>query len=835
MKYLMLVFTLLVSGTAFAQHAHPSDEATPATLMPGLGDVYHPVSTQNTEAQKFFNQGLAYIYAFNHEEAVRSFKRATELDPQMAMGYWGIALALGSNYNLQAGAPQLKEAYATIQKALTLAGKASNNERSYIEALSKRYTNNPQADSQKLAVEYKNAMRELVKRFPDDLDAATLYAESCMNLRPWKLWSADGKPAEGTLEIIATLESVLRRNPKHTGANHYYIHAIEASPNPERGLPSALRLEGLAPAAGHLVHMPSHIYIRTGDYDDAARSNAEAIVADRKYIEKSGAQGVYPMMYYNHNIHFLASAHAMNGRYADAIKTAKELEANIKPHLKAMPMLEMFAPYTTVALVRFHKWDEILKLPESDRELKITAAFRHFARGLAYAKTAQIESARAEQKALRDKVQAIPADTPFGNSTAVGVLQVAEHLLSGQIAFAQGDNRAAIEQLQKGVEAEDAVSYNEPPDWDLPVREWLGGLFLVNGELAEAEKIFRVELAKHPRNGRALFGLFESLKRQGNASSAQMVRREFDKAWEKADIKLSIEELYQATGKTTLSLLPQMQPLRFANIQLKTGVRLHYAEQGNPAGQPIILLHGYTDSWFSFSRVLPLFGANYHIYALDLRGHGNSERPANGYKVNNFAADVLAFIDAKNLKSVTLVGHSMGSFIAQQVAYNAPERVSRLVLIGSATTVRNREVFDFQQAVNKLTDPVPAQFIKDFQSGTAYEPLPKEFLEQIVAESLKLPASVWRAVLAGLLTHDTRQQLAAIKVPTLIMWGDKDAFFPKSEQQLLVDALAKGVLKVYSNIGHSPQWERPQEVVRDIEEFLVPNKATVSANATQQE
>jgi pimeloyl-ACP methyl ester carboxylesterase len=830
MKYLMLVFTLLISGTAFAQHSHSSGEAKPVTLMPGLGDVHHPVSTQNSEAQKFFNQGLAYIYAFNHEEAVRSFKRATELDSQMAMGYWGIALALGSNYNLQADAPQLKEAYAALQKALSFAGKASDNERGYIEALSKRYTNNPQADLQKLAVDYKNAMRELVKRFPDDLDAATLYAESCMNLRPWKLWSADGKPAEGTLEIIATLESVLRRNPKHTGANHYYIHAIEASPNPERGLASALRLEGLAPAAGHLVHMPSHIYIRTGDYEDAARSNAEAIVADRKYIEKSGAQGVYPMMYYNHNIHFLASAHAMNGRYADAIKTAKELEANIKPHLKAMPMLEMFAPYTTVVLVRFHKWQEILRLPEPERELKITSAFRHFARGLAYSKTAQIENAKAELKALRDKVQAIPADVPLGNSTAVGVLQVADHLLAGQIAFAQGDNRAAIERLQKGVEAEDAVNYNEPSDWDLPVREWLGGLLLVSGEHMEAEKIFRAELAKHPRNGRALFGLLESLKRQGKNSSAHMVQREFDKAWEKADTRLSIEEFYETRGKTTLSQNRQAQPLRFANVQLKTGVRLHYAEQGKAVGQPIIFLHGYTDSWFSFSRVLPLFDANYHVYALDLRGHGNSERPANGYDVNNFAADVLAFMDAMNLNTATLVGHSMGSFIAQQVAYNAPQRVARLVLIGSATTVRNQEVLDFQQAVNKLTDPVPAQFVREFQVGTAHEPLPKDFLEQVVTESLKLPASVWRAVLAGLLAHDSKHQLATIKVQTLILWGNKDAFFPQSEQQLLVTGLAKAVLKVYPDVGHSPHWERPQQIARDIEEFLALNRSATLIN-----
>lgn len=249
------------------------------------------------------------------------------------------------------------------------------------------------------------------------------------------------------------------------------------------------------------------------------------------------------MMYYNHNIHFLASAHAMNGRYADALKAARELEANIKPHLKAMPMLEMFMPYPTVTLVRFRRWDEILKSPEPDPEMKITGAFRHFARGMAHAKTGQISHAEAELKMLRDKSKAIPADTPLGNSTARGVLQVAEHLLAGQIALARGEKQMALEHLRKGIEAEDAVGYNEPPDWDLPVREWLGGALLAGGDYAEAEKVFRAEIAKHPRNGRALFGLIESLKRQGKKDAARFVQREFDKAWEKADTELRVEDL----------------------------------------------------------------------------------------------------------------------------------------------------------------------------------------------------------------------------------------------------------------------------------------------------
>ena len=463
------------------------------SLSAGLGDVHHPVSTRSADAQKFFNQGLANIYAFNHEEALRSFKRVAELDPQVGMANWGIALSLGSNYNLQADAPQIKEAYANIQKALALSAKAPDHERAYIEALAKRYSADPQAERQRLAIDYKNAMSDLVKRYPDDLDAATLYAESMMNLRPWKLWTLDGKPAEGTEEIIAVLESVLRRDPNHTGANHYYIHAVEASPNPDRALPSAARLAKLAPKAGHLVHMPSHIYIRTGDYNEAAQSNADAIIADREYIAKMGAQGVYPMMYYNHNIHFLAAAHAMNGRFADSLKAGRELEASVKPHLKSMPMLEMFMPYSTVVLVRFQKWDEILKTPKPDAELKITTAFWHFARGMAYVGKNQMTSAEDELKAMRATVSTVPAEASIGNNAATDVLKVADEMLSGKIALARGDKKTGIEILYRAAAAEDAVSYNEPPDWDLPVRELLGAALFMNGDYVQAEQVFRAE------------------------------------------------------------------------------------------------------------------------------------------------------------------------------------------------------------------------------------------------------------------------------------------------------------------------------------------------------
>ncbi len=551
MKSILFLMLLLIPVELLAQHSHaPATAPPPVTLESGLGDIDHPVTTTNPGAQKFFNQGLAYIYAFNHAEAVRSFKRSTELDPDLAMGYWGAALALGSNYNVQAEGPALLEAYTYLQKALALAPKASKHEQAYINALSKRYSADLQADQQKLAVDYKNALGELVRNHPDDLDAATLYAESMMNLRPWKLWTHDGRPEEGTLEIVAILEGVLRRNPNHSGANHYYIHAIEASSTAERGLPSAARLGKIAPKAGHLVHMPSHIYIRTGDYYEAAQANVDAIAADREYIAKTRAQGLYTMMYANHNIHFLAAASAMKGRFGEAMRSARELETNVAPNLQAMPMLEMFRPYPIVALTRFGRWDEVLKEPKPDSSLKITTSFWHLARGSAFAASKQTAKAEAELAALRAVNKTIPADARLGNNLAVNVIKVAELALEGKIAFAKGNTKAAFELLNRAVVAEDATSYNEPADWDLPVREVLGGLLLTSGDFAAAESVFRAEIEKRPRNGRALFGLAESLRRQSKDLAARMVQAEFERAWQFADTKLSVATLAGLADET---------------------------------------------------------------------------------------------------------------------------------------------------------------------------------------------------------------------------------------------------------------------------------------------
>jgi len=549
MKSLMLSLVLFgLCMTAFGQHHQTTSEVKPiqsVSLVSGLGKHFHPVSTRNAEAQQFFNQGLTLVYAFNHAEAIRSFVRAAELDPQMAMAYWGIALATGPNYNeTEINAERKKAAFEAVQKALSLAANAPEQERAYIEALAKRFSAEPQADSKKLGVDYKNAMNALVKRYPDDLDAAALYADSLMILNAWKLWTADGKPAEGTEEIVAVLESALARDPNQIAANHFYIHAVEASPRPERALPSADRMAILTPAAGHLVHMPAHIYMRIGDYEAAARSNDSAAKVDRAYIESTGRTGAYAANYYSHNLHFLAAAYSMQGRYADAKKAAEQLENNVRPFVKDLPMLDAFMPTSTFLMVRFQRWDDILKTPEPNREMIVTNALWHWGRGMAYAATGKIENAEKKRDVFASALKAMPAETSFGINRASDVLKIAGYILEAKVATAKGNRRLAIEQLKKAVEAEDVLSYDEPPDWYYPPsRESLGGALLLNGNAEEAEKVFRADLEKNRRNGRSLFGLMESLKAQKKTYSAQSVQREFEEAWKQADTKLRVEDL----------------------------------------------------------------------------------------------------------------------------------------------------------------------------------------------------------------------------------------------------------------------------------------------------
>jgi tetratricopeptide (TPR) repeat protein len=544
-----VLLAALLCPAAFAQQSgQPMKmEAAekPATIMSGLGSLHHPVTTANPQAQHFFDQGFALVYAFNHDEAVRSFKRAAELDPKMAMAWWGIGLALGPNINLDVDPAREKAAYDAVQKAQSLVAGASENERAYIEALAKRYSIDPKADLKKLNTDYHQAMGELAKTYPDDLDAATLYAESGMDLRPWQLWTADGKPAPGTEEIVAVLESVLRRNPNHPGAIHYYIHTVEASPNPERALAYAPKLANLMPAAGHLVHMPAHIYERTGNYEAAVQSNIDAAAADRAYIASSGAKGIYSLMYYSHNLHFLAIANAAQGRLIDALNASKELEANVGPSLREMPMLEGFMTVTPMIYVRFNRWSEIQKLGQVDPAFVGINAVCHFARGMAYASTGDVAGAERERAAFLNSARSIPTEAQYGLNPANKVMSVAENVLSARIAAAKNDHEAALGMLRQALVLEDALAYDEPPIWFLPVREMLGGALFKQGRFAEAEQVFRDDLQRNQRNGRSLFGLWQSLKAQKKDYAATLVQREFEFAWKNADVKLTMQDLWK--------------------------------------------------------------------------------------------------------------------------------------------------------------------------------------------------------------------------------------------------------------------------------------------------
>jgi len=533
----------LSASLVAAQHEHQNPSVSePAKLISGLGNLNHPVSTQNAEAQKFFNQGLTLIYGFNHEEARRSFERAAQLDPKLAMAHWGIALAVGPNYNeAEIDPSRLLAADRALEKAHELAANASENERDYIDALAKRFQ--LKTDLKKCAVEYKDAMAALHKKYPDDVDAAVLYADSLMNLTPWQLWTKDGKPTEFTTEIVATLEDAIKRQPDHIGANHLYIHAVEASRAPGRALPSADKLGNLAPAAGHLVHMPSHIYIRTGDYEAAAKANEDAAKVDLDYIQRAGVKGMYPAMYYSHNLHFLVEAYNRQGNYDAAVASAKRLANNVSGHIKEMPMLEGFLPSVTFVQLRFNRWDEILRLPEPAKEMPVTNALWHYARGVALAGKGQIADAQKERDVFTKSAKGLPGETPFGLNTASSVLKLAEHSLDARIAAAKGDRKAAVEHWRKAVAAQDGLNYDEPPGWYYPARESLGAALLIGGNAAEAEKVFRKDLEENPHNGRSLFGLAESLKKQGQAQAAQKAQREFEAAWKNATTKLRIEDL----------------------------------------------------------------------------------------------------------------------------------------------------------------------------------------------------------------------------------------------------------------------------------------------------
>jgi tetratricopeptide (TPR) repeat protein len=519
-----------------AQTAAKSAKPETMPLYPGLGPVHHHVTTASPLAQKYFDQGLAFTYGFNHYEAELSFQQAAKIDPKMAMAYWGMALVLGPNYNMPGDSDRNRRARETVAYAKTLAPGLSPEERALIDALAKRYGANGGASTAGDQA-YADAMRKVAREYPRDPDVQTLFAESLMDLHPWRLWSSDGKPGPDTIEIVTTLETVLKQAPDNIGANHYYIHAVEASPDPARAMPSAERLGALAPGAGHLVHMPSHIYIRTGRFHAAAEANAHAIKVDQAFLAKSKEKGVYPLVYYTHNVHFLCYAQMIEGRKRDALRTARILETMVSPaDVRAMPMAEFLVPMPYFVEARFAMWDEVLKEPQPPKDLVFSVAMWRYARTIAYLGKHNRAAAGREQRQLDIAIAAIPPDRPLGTSNhALDVAKVAGEIASGEIAAARGSRKQALAHLTEAVRLQDALNYEEPPMWYYPVRESLGDQLLAMGRTREAEAVYRDDLEKNPGNPRSLYGLAQCLSVQGRTDEASRVREQFRKAWRFAD------------------------------------------------------------------------------------------------------------------------------------------------------------------------------------------------------------------------------------------------------------------------------------------------------------
>ncbi|HMN45234.1 MAG TPA: hypothetical protein PKE27_11695 [Povalibacter sp.] len=547
------VALLLSAAPAHGQvpvHKHYDDSkadvpSATGALAPRLQNVgthkFAAVSTCSTAAMPFMHQGLNLAYGFNHAEAGRAFAEAARLDPDCAMAFWGQALVLGPNINAPMAPEEEPKAQALAKQAAALKSKASTTERDYIDALAVRYTGNP--DDRRAADQaFAGAMRALHQKYPQDQDAATIYAESLMDLRPWDYWTRDGQPYAETPEIIAALDGVIKANAVHPGALHYWIHLWEGSRTPEMAEGAADRLLPLAPAAGHLVHMPGHLFQRVGRYSDAQKANQLAIVADEDYITQCKAQGIYPLAYYPHNVHFLWFASTMNGDSKLAIDSARKTAQSVPDAaVKEVPILQSFKLVPDYALVRFGKWDEILALPAAYDSL-FAKGVRHYSRGMAYTRKADYRAAKAELASLQ-KIAVDPAliATPSSMSLNIAdsVLRIAVEVLSGELDAAQKNYDSAIAHLDRAVRYHDALIYTEPDDWHYPVRHSLGAVLLEAGRPVEAETVYWEDLRRNPKNGWALFGLAQALRAQGKQDAAKAVDADFARAWATSDVKLT--------------------------------------------------------------------------------------------------------------------------------------------------------------------------------------------------------------------------------------------------------------------------------------------------------
>jgi tetratricopeptide (TPR) repeat protein len=524
--------------TGYDQPAAPGMPIAPR--LQNLGVHTFKVSTKSSRAQLFINQGVNLAYGFNHAEAARAFAEAARLDPDCAMAYWGHALVLGPNINAPMNPEDEPKAYELVQKAVALKAKASPRERAYIEALATRYTGKAE-DRQKADRAYADAMRKLSKTHPADLDAKTMFAESLMDLMPWAYWSRDGVPYPETSEALATLTQVLAKHPNHPGALHYWVHLWEPTDTPEKAEAEADRLLPLMPGAGHMVHMPAHIYMRVGRHADVVRANEMAAKADEDYIAQCRAQGIYPLGYYPHNLHFIWMGASASGQSRLALESARRL-ANAIPHeaIGTVPILQGFLVVPYWAMVQFGKWDEILADKGPRHDTPFTRGAWRYARARAFVATSRLAEAEQELAELQKLVDdpALKGQVTFSSNSGYAILRIAPDVVAGELAAKRKDWDRATLHLDRAIRYEDALIYQEPPDWYEPVRRSLGAVLLEAGRPEEAEAVFWEDLKKNPETGWSLYGVVQSLEAQGKKAEAARVRERFEKAWKGADVEL---------------------------------------------------------------------------------------------------------------------------------------------------------------------------------------------------------------------------------------------------------------------------------------------------------
>jgi tetratricopeptide (TPR) repeat protein len=540
-KLTSVVVALAIPALAAAQ-SHEMSSPMSAQLFAELGGHHRTITTRARLAQRYFDQGLNLAFAFNHDEAIRSFTAAAQKDPACAFCYWGIAYASGPHINNPTmDADHVKGAWDAVEKAKRLEAKASPTERDLIEALGSRYSSDPNADRGPLEKAYADAMRSVWARHPKDADVGTLFAEAAMDQHPWDLWTPDGTPRPWTEEIVSTLEAVLVLGPNHPGANHLYIHSVEASLRPERAIPSADRLAAdLVPGAGHLVHMPGHVYQRVGRYEDAAAANRRAIAVDDAYVRRVPEQGFY-LMYKAHNHQFLSFSAMSEGRSDEAVRAAREMVAQFPPEMlrEMAALMDGVISLPDFVLVRFGRWDEILRLPTPDPALKASNGLWHWARGHAFAATGKLPEADTELAELARSVASLDEKAPVGFNSAKVILGIASDMLSAELALKRGQSEVAIRRLEAAVAGEDGTRYDEPSDWPLPTRHYLGAALLAAGKTKEAEAVYREDLRRNPENGWALFGLSAALEKRGAKAEADEAAARLQKAWGRADVTLT--------------------------------------------------------------------------------------------------------------------------------------------------------------------------------------------------------------------------------------------------------------------------------------------------------